>query len=106
MERNRRRHLTGFGYIGFGNNQTVFNQNSKKAFSELKHSLNQTSHKHYQCHFSHQALSKEAKDHIKNTIRKEERIRNRKIYFVFFLSVVVVGMLIYHLIAMFADALK
>ena len=84
----------------------VFNQNSKKAFSELKHSLNQTSHKHYQCHFSHQTLSKDAKNHIKNTIRKEERVRNRKIYLVFLLSVILVGMLLYHLIVMFAEALK
>ena len=106
MERNRRRHLTGFGYIGFGNNQLVFNQNSKKAFSELKKNLNQTSHKHYQCHFSHQALSKDAKDHIKNTIRREERIRNRKIYLVFGISVILLGILGYHLIMMFANALK
>lgn len=75
MERNSRRHSTGFGYIGFGNNQNVFNQSSRKAFSNLKEKLNKETHLHYQLEFLHKTLSKEEKELIKNKIRKAEKHR-------------------------------
>ncbi|MGA1226291.1 MAG: hypothetical protein ACO3VF_03420 [Tamlana sp.] len=75
MERNSRRHNTGFGYIGFGNNQNVFNQSSRKAFSNLKEKLNKETHLHYQLDFLHKTLSKEEKELIKTKIRKAEKHR-------------------------------
>jgi len=103
LTRNKRRHLTGFGYIGFGNNQNIFNQKSRKAFSELKTNFNEKTQKHYQCHFLHESLTKEAKAHIKNTIRKEEKARNRNILLVFILSIIPLAFLIKYLIDSFID---
>ncbi|WP_188655095.1 hypothetical protein [Yeosuana aromativorans] len=79
MTRQRRRHSTGFGYIGFGNNQSIFNQHSKKAFSELKDKLNEETHIHHQIHFSHKRLTKTEKEGIKNRIRKAEKRKSVKI---------------------------
>jgi hypothetical protein len=73
MARRGRRHSTGFGYIGFGNNQTTFNRKSKGAFSVYKEKLNLEAHLHYEVHFLHKDLSKADKQKIKNRIRKEER---------------------------------
>ena len=36
MGRRSRRHSTGFGYIGFGNSQSTFNQKSSTPFSVYK----------------------------------------------------------------------
>ncbi|MDA8768891.1 hypothetical protein N9M71_01965 [Winogradskyella sp.] len=60
-----RRHSTGFGYIGFGNNQGVFNQSSKKPFSKYKERLDLEAHLHYKIEFLHKDLSKEDKLKIK-----------------------------------------
>jgi hypothetical protein len=60
-----RRHSTGFGYIGFGNNQGVFNQSSKKSFSKYKNRLDLEAHLHYKIEFLHKDLSKEDKLKIK-----------------------------------------
>ncbi len=60
-----RRHSTGFGYIGFGNNQGVFNQSSKKPFSKYKNRLDLEAHLHYKIEFLHKDLSKEDKLKIK-----------------------------------------
>ena len=68
-----RRHSTGFGYIGFGNNQTTFNQKSKGAFSSYKEKLDLEAHLHYKMDFLHKDLSKTDKRIIKDKIRKEER---------------------------------
>ncbi len=73
MSRRGRRHSTGFGYIGFGNNQTTFNQKSKGAFSSYKEKLNLEAHLHYEMHFLHKDLSKADKQKIKDKIRKAER---------------------------------
>ncbi|TGV04803.1 hypothetical protein [Flavivirga rizhaonensis] len=83
MARNKRRHSTGFGYIGFGNNQNVFNQYANKPFSSLKEKLNSETHLHYQLNFSNKKLTKSEKEVIKNKIRKAEKIRMRKIIFIF-----------------------
>ncbi|WP_298343894.1 hypothetical protein [uncultured Algibacter sp.] len=78
MARNRRRHSTGFGYIGFGNNQNVFNQSTKKAFSTLKEKLNSETHYHYKVDFLHKKLSKTEKNAIKERIKKQEKIKFQK----------------------------
>ncbi|MDD7887900.1 hypothetical protein [Flavivirga sp. 57AJ16] len=81
--RNKRRHSTGFGYIGFGNNQSVFNQHSNKPFSILKEKLNNETYLQYQLNFSHKTLTKSEKEIIKNKIRKDEKVRTRKTIIVF-----------------------
>ena len=85
-----RRHSTGFGYIGFGNNQTTFNQKSKGAFSTYKEKLDLEAHLHYKIDFLHKDLSKADKQKIKNKIRKEERqllIKSAIISLVIFLGI-------------------
>ena len=69
MRRRSRRHSTGFGYIGFGNNQSTFNQTSKTPFSVYKEKLDLEAHLHYEMHFLHKDLSKEAKHRIREKIR-------------------------------------
>ena len=78
-----RRHSTGFGYIGFGNNQNLFNRHSKKPFSHLKDKLDYEAHLHYQIDFKHKKLTKEEKEAIKNKIRRDEKIRTQKTIIVF-----------------------
>ena len=73
MARNKRRHSVGFGYIGFGNNHSVFNQKTNKAFSTLKEKLNEETHFHFKLNFSHKKLTKEEREIIKNKIRKNEK---------------------------------
>lgn len=73
MAHRRRRHSTGFGYIGFGNNQSTFNRKSKSAFSVYKEKLNLEAHLHYEMHFLHKNLTKADKQNIKDKIRKEKR---------------------------------
>ncbi|TYA78427.1 hypothetical protein [Seonamhaeicola marinus] len=96
MARNKRRHSTGFGYIGFGNNQSVFNRKSNKAFSSLKEKLDDETHYHFQLNFAHHTLTKAEKQLIKNKIRKDEKIRQRKTIVVFcFVFIAIVSVLIY-----------
>lgn len=69
----RRRHSTGFGYIGFGNSQANFNRKSATAFSKYKEKLDLEAHLHYKMHFLHKDLTKEDKQKIKHKIRLQER---------------------------------
>lgn len=78
MKRSRRRHSTGFGYIGFGNVQSVFNQGTRKAFTEIKDKLNDETHLTHQVQFNHHKLTSEEKLVIKNRIRSEEKRRTIK----------------------------
>ncbi|MEP3838473.1 MAG: hypothetical protein ABJM36_12535 [Algibacter sp.] len=78
MARQQRRHSTGFGYIGFGNNQSVFNQTTTKAFSSLKEKLDSETFYHHKVNFLHKKLSKAEKEAIKENIRKQEKIRTQK----------------------------
>lgn len=73
MKRRSRRHSTGFGYIGFGNNQTTFNQKTSTPFSVYKEKLDLEAHLHYEMHFMHKNLTKEYKQKIKDKIRRQER---------------------------------
>ena len=85
-----RRHSTGFGYIGFGNNQTTFNQKSSTAFSKYKEKLDLEAHLHYEMDFLHKDLSKADKKKIKDKIRKDENqlfIKTAIISLVLFLGV-------------------
>ncbi|AUP77969.1 hypothetical protein C1H87_04275 [Flavivirga eckloniae] len=98
MARNKRRHSTGFGYIGFGNNQSVFNRQSRKPFSTLKEKLNNETYFHHQLNFSHKSLTRLEKEAIKNKIRKGEKIRRQKTIvvsiFVFILVLFIIKLLI------------
>ncbi|MBC2846217.1 hypothetical protein [Winogradskyella flava] len=73
MGRRTRRHSTGFGYIGFGNNQATFNQKTSTPFSVYKEKLDLEAHLHYEMEFMHKDLTKEDKKKIKDKIRKQER---------------------------------
>jgi len=90
MSRRSRRHSTGFGYIGFGNSQSTFNQKTSTPFSVYKDKLDLEAHLHYKMHFLHKDLSKTDKEKIKNKIRKEERklfIRTAIISLIVFIGV-------------------
>ena len=93
-----RRHSTGFGYIGFGNNQSTFNQNSKKPFSKYKEKLDLEAHLHYKMDFLHKDLSKEDKQKIKEKIRLEERKVNRRTAIVTIVLFIGLSYLTYHMI--------
>ena len=73
MGRRGRRHSTGFGYIGFGNNQSTFNQKTSVPFSVYKEKLDLEAHLHYEMEFLHKDLTKADKQKIKDKIRKQER---------------------------------
>ena len=105
LVRNKRRHSTGFGYIGFGNNQNVFNQHSNKPFSILKEKLDNETYLHYQLNFSHKSLTKLEKEIIKNKIRKDEKIRMRKTIVVFVFVFIFVLFIIKLLIGSFMSRL-
>jgi hypothetical protein len=77
LERPRRRHSTGFGYIGFGNDQSVFNRKSKLPFSEIKEKLHKETQLHYKINFLHSNLTDEDRRFIKRKI-KRQRLRVRK----------------------------
>lgn len=69
----QRRHSIGFGYIGFGNNQSVFNRKSKLPFSEIKEKLLRETLLHYKIDFLHKKLSYTDRQFIKNKIKQQEQ---------------------------------
>ena len=85
MKRQKRRHSTGFGYIGFGNMQSVFNRHSKQPFSEVKEKLDYEAHLHYKVDFLHKTLSYEEKEAIKNNIRSANTKRTKKALIITFI---------------------
>lgn len=90
MKRPSRRISNGFGYIGFGNVSTVFNQSTRKAFTEIKNRLDSEAHSKHRVHFLHRQLSKEEKEEIKNTIRKAENKR----FYKTLIATVIIGVII------------
>lgn len=106
MKRQSRRHSTGFGYIGFGNNHSVFNQSTNKAFSALKDKLNEETHFHYQLNFSHEKLTKEERELIKNKVRKGEKKRLIKTTIVFIVAAIIIGVFIKLAIENFVSRLQ
>ncbi|AJR04919.1 hypothetical protein [Siansivirga zeaxanthinifaciens] len=103
MNRVKRRIKNGFGYIGFGNSQSVFNQKNNRPFSVLKEQLNNESHFHYEIHFTHKNLSKLEKDIIKNNIRKDAKRQNIKTVVVSTILFILVLLLIKYLINNFTS---
>ncbi|WP_203258157.1 hypothetical protein [Hyunsoonleella ulvae] len=73
MRRKSRRISIGFGYIGFGNKQSNFNQKNDNPFTTAKERLHEASHYHFKLDFKHEKLSKTDKALIKNKIRKAEK---------------------------------
>lgn len=76
LSRPSRRHSTGFGYIGFGNNQDLFNRKASKPFSSVKNKLNRESHKVFSTHYSHRTLTETERNQIKDSIRKKSKLKN------------------------------
>ncbi|WP_397362366.1 hypothetical protein [Olleya sp. R77988] len=76
MKRNKRRHNTGFGYIGSSNNPSIFNQKPKDAFSKIKNQLNTESQKQFKTDYKTKTLSALEKQEIKNKIRKHAKQKN------------------------------
>lgn len=98
MARRSRRHSTGFGYIGFGNNQSTFNQKTSTPFSVYKEKLDLEAHLHYQMEFLHKNLSKADKEKIKNKIRRQERKLFRRTVVVSLIVFAIVTCTTYYLI--------
>ena len=94
----RRRHSTGFGYIGFGNSQATFNQKSSSPFSKYKEKLDNEAHLHYKMHFLHKDLSKEDKQKIKDNIRLQERKLLKKTAIISIIVFLIVAYVAYYLI--------
>ncbi|WP_179339472.1 hypothetical protein [Winogradskyella ludwigii] len=94
----RRRHSTGFGYIGFGNSQATFNQKSSSPFSKYKEKLDNEAHLHYKMHFLHKDLSKEDKQKIKDNIRLQERKLLKKTAIISIIVFFMVAYVAYYLI--------
>lgn len=76
MSRTKRRHKTGFSYIGAGNSTSIFNRKPKKVFSKLKNELNSKSVSEYKLQFNNKLLSEEEREKIKNDIRSKNRQKN------------------------------
>lgn len=98
MARRGRRHSTGFGYIGFGNNQSTFNQKTSTPFSVYKEKLDLEAHLHYEMEFMHKNLSKSDKEKIKNKIRQQERKLFRRTVVISLIIFAVVVYVAYYLI--------
>ncbi|WP_299126360.1 hypothetical protein [uncultured Winogradskyella sp.] len=98
MARKTRRHSTGFGYIGFGNNQATFNQKSSTPFSRYKEKLDLEAHLHYKMHFLHKDLTKEDKQKIKDKIRRQERQLLKKTTIISSIVFVIIALVVYYLI--------
>jgi hypothetical protein len=71
----KRRHKTGFGYIGSGNNQDVFNRRPRKVFSEIKDKLNFESQKKFQLNFNDIKISEAQRKAIKDKIKNNEKTK-------------------------------
>ena len=73
MKYSKRRHNTGFGYIGFGNNTSVFNRKPKQIYSNLKNNLNQTSVKQFNVDFKSKTLTETDKLAIKKKVKQNSK---------------------------------
>jgi hypothetical protein len=98
MARRSRRHSTGFGYIGFGNNQSTFNQKTSTPFSVYKEKLDLEAHLHYEMEFMHKDLTKADKEKIKNKIRRQERKLFRRTVVISLIVFAIVAYITYYLI--------
>ncbi len=103
MRRRNRRISIGFGYIGFGNKQSNFNQKNENPFTATKERLHAASHYHFQLDFKHEKLSKADKELIKSKIRKMEK---RKTITSGILTVLIMIVLFFVLKALFLNAIE
>jgi len=69
MRRPNRRISNGFGYIGFGNKQSNFNQKNNNPFKAAKEKLHEVSNYHFKLDFIDNKLSEKNRELIKNKIR-------------------------------------
>lgn len=92
MKRKSRRISIGFGYIGFGNKQSNFNQKNDNPFTSAKERLHKASHLHYKLDFKHDELSNTDKRIIKNKIRKAEK---RKALIAGILTIIILTLLFF-----------
>lgn len=76
MSRTQRRHKTGFGYIGFGNDQNVFNRKASKPFALVKGKLNNEAIKAFNITYDHHKLTALERNQIKTRIRNKHRRKN------------------------------
>ena len=96
LERPRRRHSTGFGYIGFGNNQSVFNRKSKLPFSEIKERLHKETQLHYKIDFLHSQLTDDDRKFIKHKLRRQRiKVRQQTITVSIILAFIVAWIVFY-----------
>ncbi|MBU2928646.1 hypothetical protein [Winogradskyella psychrotolerans] len=93
-----RRHSTGFGYIGFGNSQSTFNQRSSTPFSKYKEKLDLEAHLHYKMDFLHKDLTKEDKQKIKDKIKQQELKLLKKTAIISIIVLLFIGAIAYYLI--------
>ena len=94
----KRRHSTGFGYIGFGNSQATFNQKSATPFSKYKEKLDMEAHLNYKMDFLHKDLTKEDKQKIKDKIRQQERKLLKKTAIISSIVFIIIAYVTYYLI--------
>lgn len=99
MGNSQRRHSTGFGYIGFGNNQSVFNRKSKLPFSEIKEKLHRETLLHYKIDFLHKELTDADRQFIKNKIKQQEQTVFVKTSILSSLVIILLAWVIYYLIS-------
>jgi hypothetical protein len=93
----RRRHSTGFGYIGFGNSQATFNRRSATPFSKYKEKLDLEAHLHYKMDFLHLDLTKDDKQNIKDKIRQQERQLLKRTIILSIIVFIIIASLAYYL---------
>ena len=96
--RNKRRHSTGFGYIGSGNKTSVFNRKPRKVFSEIKDRLNFESHKKFQIKFNNEKIPDVERYIIKKKIKSEDKIKIIKVTLLTLLILVILIVLFRELI--------
>ncbi|MUU78386.1 hypothetical protein [Winogradskyella endarachnes] len=93
----RRRHSTGFGYIGFGNSQATFNRKSATPFSKYKEKLDLEAHLHYKMEFLHKDLTKDDKQTIKDKIRHQKQKLFKRTLILSIIISIIVALIVYYL---------
>ena len=76
MKRSKRRHNTGFVYIGSDNTTSSFNQKPKEVFSKVKTQLQTESPQQFKTDFKTKSLSDIEKQQIKHKIRTQTKQKN------------------------------
>ena len=77
MKRKSRRISNGFGYIGFGNKQSSFNQKNENPFTLLKERLHEESHYEFKVDFQNKKLSK-LNENLLNQLDKNQTLLDQQ----------------------------